>query len=236
MHGKWHQFDQDCAYRLSRGHHHHGVVGYCAAVGVLNVRKVGIEHVGADGHIPEKMSSDDEAGDTRPTNKFGPSVPMLSQLGRRDRWTDQTLMADQSEAYSIPRMPTYHLRSFAQSKSITGRTSPSATLMTHMLTSFPRAMYSPGSLPPFIHPYSLGNNAHNPNEGFESLTTCVTLMQMVSGAAPGSRKLFWKNVRLECERLQVEVFLNALWPLKLLTDRCRCSPSTSGLYYQRCKH
>ena len=76
--------------------------------------------------------------------------------------------------------------------------------MTHILTSFPKMMYSPGSLPPYIHPYSLGNNLQNSEEGFESLTTCVTLMQMLSSGALGSRKLFWKNVRLECERLQVE--------------------------------
>lgn len=142
-------------------------------------------------------------GDLNFENKWGPVILPFSLLGQRDAWTHQTFMAAQSQP--IQRMPNYHLRSFGQSKSITVRTSLSATLMTHILTSFSKMMYSPGSLPPFIHPYSLGNNLHNPNDGFESLTTCAALMQMLSSGAPGGRKLFWKNVRLECERLQIEV-------------------------------
>jgi hypothetical protein len=156
-----------------------------------------------------------ERSDSGPTTKLGPSVPMLSRLGRRDRWRDQTIVADQTGGHPIPRMPTFYLRSFAQSKSVTGRSSATATLMTRMLTSYPRIMYRPGSLPPFIHPHSLGHNTHNPNE---SLTTCVTLTQMVSSGATGSRKLFWKNVRLECERLQVEVPFHQCLPLEVLTD------------------
>jgi hypothetical protein len=138
-------------------------------------------------------------------NEWGPFVPLLPQSGQRDGRMDLTPMVIQAEGQTIPRMPNYHLRSFTQSRSITGRVPSSAKLMTQMLTSFPRTMYNPGSLPPFIHPYSLGTNSHNPDKGFESLTTCMTLMQMVSSGAPSNRKLFWKNVRLECERLQVEV-------------------------------
>lgn len=144
-------------------------------------------------------------GDLIFKNKWGPVIFPFSPPDQRDVWADQRLIAARSGSQVIPRMPDCHLRSFGQSKSVTARTSPSAILMTHILTSFPRTMYSPGSLPPFIHPYSLRNNLQNPEEGFESLTTCVTLMQMVSSGASGSRKLFWKNVRLECERLQVEV-------------------------------
>jgi hypothetical protein len=138
-------------------------------------------------------------------NEWGPVLLPMPLQGQRDAWTDQTFIARRSDPQIIPRMPDYHLRSFGQSQSITTRTSPSATLMTHILTSFPKMMYSPGSLPPFIHPYSLGNNSHNSEEGFESLVTCATLMQMLSSGAPGTRRLFWKNVRLECERLQIEV-------------------------------
>ena len=132
--------------------------------------------------------------DVSSIDKWGPFVPMLPQLQHQEGRID-----------TIPRMPTFHLRSFAQSKSMIGRTSPSARLMSHMLTSLPKTMYSAGSLPPFIHPYSLGSNPHKPVDGFESLTTCVMLMQMISSGTTGSRKLFWKIVRVECERLQVEV-------------------------------
>lgn len=126
--------------------------------------------------------------------KSRPSVTSLPQHQHQEGRKD-----------TIPRMPTFHLRSFAQSRSMMGRTSPSARLMSHMLTSLPKTMYSAGSLPPFIHPYSLGSNPHNPGGAFESLTTCVMLMQMISSGTIGSRKLFWKIVRIECERFKVEV-------------------------------
>lgn len=152
-------------------------------------------------------------GDLSFENRWGPVILPLSPLGQRDAWTDQTFIAAQSDSPPIPRMPDYHLRSFGQSNSIKFLTSPSATLMTHILASFPKMMYSPGSLPPFVHPYSLGNNLNNFNAGFESLATCATLMQILSGGTPGSRRLFWKNVRLECERLKVEVHMiyPAIW-------------------------
>lgn len=144
-----------------------------------------------------------ERSDFESTIKFGPSVSTLPRLVRSDRWMmDQTIVADIS---CIPQMPTYHLRSFAQSRSVTGRSSATATLMTRLLASYPRIMHRPGSFPPFIHPHSLGLSTHNLSEGSESLATCVALMQMVSSGATGSRKLLWKNIRMECERLQAEV-------------------------------
>lgn len=105
---------------------------------------------------------------------------------------------------SIPRTPTYHLRGFARNRA-SANSSATATLMTHILTSYPRMLCTPTSLPPFVHQHSLHQSLYSQTSAFESLTTCVTLMQMASSPAPGSRKLFWKNVRLECERLQFEV-------------------------------
>ncbi|KAF2622529.1 hypothetical protein BU25DRAFT_210277 [Macroventuria anomochaeta] len=102
-------------------------------------------------------------------------------------------------------MTTYNSRSFTQSKALTGKSSAIATLMTHILASYPLMMYTPNSSPPFIRPYSLSQHPHTQSHGFESLTTCASLMQMLSSRAPGGRKLFWKNVGLECERLQVEL-------------------------------
>ncbi|KAJ5574343.1 uncharacterized protein N7459_008770 [Penicillium hispanicum] len=58
------------------------------------------------------------------------------------------------------------------------------------------------TLPPFIHPHLISSDIENPL--VEPLTNCINLVRMISSEAKGSRKLFWKNVRLECERLLAE--------------------------------
>jgi hypothetical protein len=70
---------------------------------------------------------------------------------------------------------------------------------------------SQNSLPPFIHPHlassdfgiDMGENA----DPMEPLHNCISLVHMLGGGVRGSRKLFWKNVRLECERFCKEVCL-----------------------------
>ncbi|KAG2170740.1 hypothetical protein VTO58DRAFT_110979 [Aureobasidium pullulans] len=47
----------------------------------------------------------------------------------------------------------------------------------------------------------------------EPLANCLSLLHMIGGNIRGSRKLFWKNVSMECERLrEVHAYLNA-WEL-----------------------
>ena len=111
----------------------------------------------------------------------------------------------QSPLSSIPSMPSYNLRSFAKKPSTMGPSQTTARLMVHMLTSFPLAMRNEDSLPPFIHPSYFSRNEESDHKQFEALSCCMSLMQIVTKNAPGSRKLLWKNVRLECERLQDEV-------------------------------
>lgn len=78
-----------------------------------------------------------------------------------------------------------------------------ATLILHVLKSYPRMMLHQNTLPPFIHPWMIKSNAEN-NE-MESLTNCISLVRMISIGAHASRKLFWKNVSQECERLCEDV-------------------------------
>lgn len=107
---------------------------------------------------------------------------------------------------SIPRMPAYSIRSFRENPAIDGGIQGrTAMLMHRILTSYPMMMRSQDSLPPFIHPSFLSPAQESESNSFESLVTCMNLMQMVGTNAPGSRKLLWKNVRLECERLHEEV-------------------------------
>jgi len=55
------------------------------------------------------------------------------------------------------------------------------------------------TLPPFIHPGILQANAENID--METLYNCISLLYMLNSGVQGSRKLFWNNVRQECERL-----------------------------------
>ena len=47
----------------------------------------------------------------------------------------------------------------------------------------------------------------------EPLTNCMSLVHMLSSRIHGSRKLFWKNVRMECERLHAEHLRLNKWEL-----------------------
>jgi hypothetical protein len=100
-------------------------------------------------------------------------------------------------ALQIPSMPQHQLRFFTQKPSIAGPAFSTAMMMLRILTSYPTMLRDASAPPPFIHPSFLA-----PESGLEALATCASLMQLTG---PGSRRLVWKNVRLECERMQVQV-------------------------------
>ncbi|KAI5201221.1 hypothetical protein AUEXF2481DRAFT_28273 [Aureobasidium subglaciale EXF-2481] len=54
-------------------------------------------------------------------------------------------------------------------------------------------------LPPFIHPASM---ALSDDSDMEPLANCLSLMHMLGGGFRGSRKLLWRNVRSESERMR----------------------------------
>lgn len=71
-------------------------------------------------------------------------------------------------------------------------------LMLHMLNAYPRMMTRHDNPPPFIHPMSV--TLEQEYMHLEPLNNCMSLVHMVNSGIQGSRKLFWKNVRMECER------------------------------------
>jgi hypothetical protein len=103
---------------------------------------------------------------------------------------------------SISTMPTYDLRSFTQRSAIKGSATTTAMLIVRILTSYPVMLQDSKSPPPFIHPSFLSDDE---DASMESLTTCASLMRMLGSGGHASKSLLWKNVRLECERLQVQV-------------------------------
>lgn len=150
-----------------------------------------------------------------------------------ERWNEH--LPPDSTA-TIATMPSFDLRSFRKKPGIKGGAHTTATLMTQILTSYAGMMRDHASLPPFIHPSSLADIPGCETRSTESLTTCKSLMQLLGSGTPGSRKLVWKNVRLECERLYADVSTRTF-----LGEACgyanpasgRCS--MSGNYSPRCK-
>ena len=117
--------------------------------------------------------------------------------------TNQIQRANGSPKPSIQTISTYVLRSFDQRPNLKTGAQRIANLILHTLKSYPLMMLRDGTLPPFIHPHLISSAAENNN--MEPLTNCISLVHMLSSRTHGSRKLFWKNVRMECERLCAEV-------------------------------
>ena len=105
----------------------------------------------------------------------------------------------------IPTPPTYTGRSLIQRPKMKTGAQRIANLAFHTLRSYPLMMRRHNTLPPFLHPRLISCDVEN--NDIEPLTNCISLVHMISSGVPGSRKLFWKNVRLECERLHEEVRL-----------------------------
>ena len=117
--------------------------------------------------------------------------------------TVQLLGAIPSPNTLTPAPSIYTVRSLIQRPKVKIGAQRTANLMFHTLKSFPRMMLRHNTFPPFIHPHLISLDIEE--NGMELITNCISLMHMISRRAPGSRKLFWKNVRLECERICHEV-------------------------------
>ena len=120
--------------------------------------------------------------------------------------TDQTVLVQQatsSSNVSIPTVPSYTIRSLVHRPRVNTVTQRIANLILRTLKSYPLMMLRHNALPPFIHPKFISSDFKN--NQMEPLTNCISLVHMISHGIQGSRKLFWKNVRLECERLCEQV-------------------------------
>lgn len=120
--------------------------------------------------------------------------------------TDQTVQVQPprfSPKLSIPPVPTQAVRSLVQRPNMGIGTHRIAKLILHNLRSYPQMMLRHNTLPPFIHPSVVSSDLDNPD--LEPLTNCIVLVHMIGSGIQASRKLFWMNVRMECERLCEEV-------------------------------
>ncbi|RYP17998.1 hypothetical protein DL765_004217 [Monosporascus sp. GIB2] len=136
--------------------------------------------------------------------QLSPASPSLA--GPRTAQTDRTAEIQQSPCspanLSIPAAPSCAVRSLNQRPRRVAGAQRIANLILHTLKSYPLMILRDNTLPTFIHPTLLSSDVKNGH--MEPLNNCISLMRMISNGVQGSRKLFWKNVRLECERLSQE--------------------------------
>ena len=135
-----------------------------------------------------------------------PLLRSSSLLRHSDPSSDPTFQVQQSIPFpniSIPPIPIDNVRSLIRRPRVETGAQRIASLILNVLKSYPLMMLRHNTLPPFVHPHLISSNVEE--TAMEPLTDCISLVHMISSEVKGSRKLFWKNVRLECERLCQEV-------------------------------
>ena len=125
---------------------------------------------------------------------FGP-VPMTDQ----DLQTFIPLNTYVALNSYIPRAPGNGIRTLVQRARMKTSTQRIANLILQNLRSYPLSILHHNTLPPYIHPSLISQGVDNTD--MEPLTNCISLVRMLNNGFQGSRKLFWKNVQMECERL-----------------------------------
>ncbi|KAI0111123.1 hypothetical protein GGR51DRAFT_508952 [Nemania sp. FL0031] len=137
------------------------------------------------------------------------SPPLISQSRNPALPTHQTTQQPQQQQHpffspqpSIPPTPNSTIRTLVRRPKMQAGAQRISNLILHTLKSYPLMIPHYNTLPPFIHPITVASDVEDPH--MEPLTNCLSLTHMIKSRAQGSRKLFWKNVRLECERLSNE--------------------------------
>lgn len=115
----------------------------------------------------------------------------------------QVQQLNSSAHASIPGAPSLKFRSLKMRSQISSGPQRIANLIFQTLKSYPLMMMRHKTLPPFIHPHLISPDDETAN--MEPLNNCISLVHMISSGVRGSRKLFWKVVRLECEQLHEKV-------------------------------
>lgn len=116
---------------------------------------------------------------------------------------------------SIATMPPHPMQRITRTCGYKGSAAVTAKMMRRLLTAYPGMMSNRGPPPPFLHVSFLAGAVTTFRKPLESLATCESLMQLLSSSDSNeaSRRLVWKNVRLECERVHAQYMLMDRWEL-----------------------
>jgi hypothetical protein len=74
-----------------------------------------------------------------------------------------------------------------------------ANNMARILYSYPKMLIDLNALPPFLHPKWI--SACGSEESLEPLANCISLLGMLGSRTRITASLFWRNVRMECDRI-----------------------------------
>ncbi|KAI1824149.1 hypothetical protein F4861DRAFT_507458 [Xylaria intraflava] len=184
--------------------------GNIGLLGELDIVATDFSNVG-DGHMEWDGANMTFADlfNTQPTEPYilsgSPSLalqltnqtPATHLTSRQPQRPQQMFLSPQP---SIPTTPTAAVRGLVRRPKTQPGAQRISNLILHTLKSYPLMILRHNTLPPFIHPMSA--DIEDPH--MEPLTNCLSLARMITSGGQGSRKLFWKNVRLECERLSHE--------------------------------
>ncbi|KAJ5888245.1 hypothetical protein N7495_008286 [Penicillium taxi] len=138
------------------------------------------------------------------TNEEIPLSPSTSHTAPSTNKTFHMQQALPTIDILIPPTPSGLIRSLEPLLRMKTGQQRIAKLILHNLKSYPLMMMRHETLRPFIHRHLSTS---------EPLSNCLSLVHMISGGFQSGRKLFWKNVELECERLVAEHLKLNKWEL-----------------------
>nr|BAZ95827.1 transcription factor, DNA binding domain cpaE [Curvularia pallescens] len=153
--------------------------------------------------LPSTTASSSPAATDPTTVSPAAVLPDLTDLESQSqshytRPSQQNSPSPQLFDFSISPAPSPNVRSLMQRPKMHPGADRAASLIFLTLKSYP-LMLRQNNLPPFIHPSYVSFTDEGTTA--EPLENCMTLMHMMAGGVKGSRKLFWRNVRQECERI-----------------------------------
>ncbi|KAH8810620.1 hypothetical protein F5884DRAFT_875195 [Xylogone sp. PMI_703] len=100
---------------------------------------------------------------------------------------------------AIPLLPNCAPRLLIRRPSVRAGVRGITNLISHTLKSYPLMMMRQNTLPPYIHSRMM--SCYVDDNHLNPLSNCINLVHMISHEVKGGRRLFWENVRLECERI-----------------------------------
>jgi hypothetical protein len=176
-----------------------------------------------DVDFAELMDSQVQNKTVQPLLPDSPSLPALSSSPSSTSQTTQLPQHDFSFYTSIPKTLNPHPRSLAMRVKVRPETQGAANLMFHTLKSYPVMLSRSNIPPPFIHQQLLDSDFGHIQ--LEPLHNCINLVHMIRSGITGSRKLFWRNVRQECERFCQLVSIYCPLPVQRVKFSLICCPS-----------
>ena len=180
-----------CANKNHECHYNTGNIKPSKTPNTSNVVQAGGN--GASAVAPASQSQPATSADTVYT---GTELDVLNMNYLDWSMIDDALFGMPSWDMTMPTMPATEVRTLTQRHTQDTGMQRVASLMLSTFKSYLRDMLHHDTMPPFIHP-SQSSSANIS----EPLANCISLIHMIS-SPKGSRKLFWRNVRTECEHIR----------------------------------